>query len=132
MEIEIKEKIHNYHSVIICDTPSHIRNIILKYCYENSIRTYTVPKVSDILIMGSERMHLFDTPLLLQRNQGLNGDQLIVKRAMDRMFSIVLYVSVLKEKSTAAERGATVEGSSHKNASIFASLPELKQKTQSK
>lgn len=91
-EDAIKEKIHNYHSVIICDTPSHIRNIILKYCYENSIRTYTVPKVSDILIMGSERMHLFDTPLLLQRNQGLNGDQLIVKRFIDIVFSVIMLV----------------------------------------
>ncbi len=29
------------------------------------------PKISDIILMGSERIHLFDTPLLVCRNMGL-------------------------------------------------------------
>lgn len=88
----ILEKISHYWNVVICDTPSSIRNVVMKYCFEKSIRTYTVPKVADIMILGSEQMHLFDTPLLLQRNQGLNGDQELLKRCMDIIGSLVMLV----------------------------------------
>ena len=84
----IKEKIHGYEGVVICDIPSHIRNVILKYCYEKKIRTYTTPKISDVIIRSSESLHLFDTPLLLSRNNGLSIDQRVIKRGMDLALSL--------------------------------------------
>ena len=42
----IIEVIKSFEAVIICDVPSKIRNDILKYCFENSIRTYVTPKLS--------------------------------------------------------------------------------------
>ena len=82
----IYEKCHLYEAVIICDVPSETRNKILKYCYDNSIRTYTTPKISDVIMRSSEEIHLFDTPLLLSRNVGLTAEQ----RFMKRFFDIVL------------------------------------------
>ena len=83
----IREEARRYEGVVICDIPSQMRNVILKYCYGESIRTYSTPKLSDILIRSSESLHLFDTPLLLSRNNGLPFEQRIAKRAMDIVLS---------------------------------------------
>ena len=85
---EIKRKMEQYEGVVICDIPSHIRNVILKYGYEKSIRTYTTPKISDVIIRSSESLHLFDTPLLLSRNHGLSFDQCFVTRGVDLALSM--------------------------------------------
>ncbi len=89
---EIKRKIDQYEGVVICDIPSHIRNLLLKYCYGKSVRTYTTPKISDILLRSAEKLHLFDTPLLLSRNVGLTFDQRFVKRLMDIVLSLAALI----------------------------------------
>lgn len=86
---KLLEEISRYEAVVICDIEAVMRNFILKYCYKNSIRTYVTPRISDIIIIGSDEMHLFDTPLLLSRNQGLSIDQRFIKRAMDIIVSSV-------------------------------------------
>ena len=75
--------IRQYNAVVLCDLPSQARNQIMKYCYQESVRTYVTPKISDILFRGADDIHLFDTPLLLSRNQGLSINQRIVKRMCD-------------------------------------------------
>lgn len=82
-------RIEKYASVIICDVKSAERNVILKYCFEHSVRTYLTPGISDMIIRGATDIHLFDTPLLLCRNKGLSGDQRIAKRALDLSVSAV-------------------------------------------
>ena len=89
---ELKKKIDQYEGVVICDIPSHIRNLLLKYCYGKSVRTYTTPKISDILLRSAEKLHLFDTPLLLSRNVGLTFDQRFVKRLMDIVLSLAALI----------------------------------------
>ena len=81
-----------YEGVIICDVPSETRNKILKYCYDNAIRTYTTPKISDIIMGSSESIHLFDTPLLLSRNVGLAVEQRFTKRLFDIVFSLLAII----------------------------------------
>ena len=88
----VLQKIHEYEAVVLCDIKANIRNDLLKYCFEHSIRTYVTPKLSDIIITGAEGIYLFDSPLLLSRNQGLTADQLLVKRLMDIVISAVLLV----------------------------------------
>ena len=73
--------------MIIGDIPAKDRNALLKKCFEEDIRTYTVPKLSDILIRTSEELDIFDSPLLLSRNEGISGGQRFVKRAIDLFFS---------------------------------------------
>lgn len=79
----ILQRIPQYESVIIGDIPSHERNLFLKYCFEHDIRCYSVPKISDIMIISSSEIDLFDSPLLLFRNQGMTFGQSVLKRAMD-------------------------------------------------
>ncbi len=85
---KLKAEIQKYDAVIIGDMPSHDRNVLLKHCYETSIRSYSVPKISDILLRSSNELNLFDSPLLLSRNIGLTMEQQWVKRAMDISLSL--------------------------------------------
>lgn len=85
----IKEQISKYEAVIISDVPNGIRNKLIKFALDKSIRTYINPKLSDIIIRGAEDFHLFDTPLLLSRNDGLSFEQAVTKRFMDVLFSFV-------------------------------------------
>ncbi|MCI7350228.1 MAG: sugar transferase, partial [Ruminococcus sp.] len=89
---EIKRVIMEYEAVIICDIPGQRRNDILKFCFANSKRTYITPKISDIIIRGAEDMNMFDTPLLLCRNSGLNAEQAAIKRFMDIILSLIALV----------------------------------------
>ncbi len=84
----IKERIPHYQGVLIGDMPSHERNLLLKYCFEKNIRCYCSPKISDIMLMSSEKIHLFDTPLLLFRNRGLTVEQQAIKRFFDIVCSL--------------------------------------------
>ena len=70
--------------------PAHERNYIIKYCFGQNIRTYSVPKISDILLRSSVELNLFDSPLLLSRNnQGLQIEQEIMKRIIDIVGSLM-------------------------------------------
>ncbi len=80
---KILERIPEYESIIIGDIPSHERNLFLKFCFAHNIRCYTVPKISDIMIISASEIDLFDTPLLLFRNQGISFGQSVLKRLMD-------------------------------------------------
>lgn len=84
---KLQEKIKEYDAVLIYDVHATTRNKILKYCYSNSIRVYTTPKLSDIILSSAESMHLFDTPLLLSRNSGLSFEQKLFKRITDIVIS---------------------------------------------
>ena len=79
----IENQVTEYDSVILNDVDSGLRNDILKYCYEKGIRAYIVPKISDILIRGSEDVTMNDKPLLLSKGKGLNIYLRIIKRTMD-------------------------------------------------
>lgn len=91
---KIKKEILKFEGVIICDISGQIRNDIIKYCFDNSIRAYISPKISDIIIRGGEEITLFDTPLLLCRNGGLSLEQRIIKRIFDIVVSAVGVVAL--------------------------------------
>ncbi len=85
----ILEEAKKYDALIVGDIPAKDRNALLKKCFEEDIRTYTVPKLSDILIRTSQELDIFDSPLLLSRNDGISGIQRFIKRAMDVICSSV-------------------------------------------
>ncbi len=94
----VLERICEYKAVVICDVKSGLRNKILKYCFKNSIRTYMAPNISDIIVRSADANHLFDSPLLLCRNQGLSFEQRLAKRILDillSVFGIVVFSPVM-------------------------------------
>ena len=92
---KVKELITKYEGVIICDIPADQRNRYLKFCFEKSVRAYIAPKISDIIIRGGDDIRLFDTPLLLCRNYGLNFEQQFFKRIFDIVFSVIALVFLM-------------------------------------
>lgn len=86
---KVCSEILEFEGVVLYDLPAEDRNEIMKYCYEHSIRTYVVPKITDIIMKGSDDLYLVDTPLVLSRNVGLHVDQRFVKRFMDIVISLI-------------------------------------------
>lgn len=85
----MKEK---YDAVVIWDIPTASRNNLLKFCYSHDIRMYIMPKISDVIIKGSDQLHLFDTPVLLTREYSLKVEQRFIKRIIDIVCSLILII----------------------------------------
>lgn len=91
----IISEIDNYEAIVICDIESSLRNKIVKYCYNKSIKIYLTPKISDIIIQNSDKLHIFDTPLLICNNQELTNFQILFKRLIDIILSLISIVILL-------------------------------------
>lgn len=87
---KIAEKMKDFQAVIIGDISAIKRNDILKYCYAEKIRAYVIPKLSDIILMGADRIHVFDTPFLLSKGYTLSFDQRFWKRTLDLCIAVPL------------------------------------------
>lgn len=84
---KIVKELENYDAVLINDVPAETRNDIVKACFATDKRVYFTPKISDILIKGSEEVNLFDTPLYLCKNVGMDGISSAIKRVGDILIS---------------------------------------------
>ncbi len=89
---KICKEILKYQAVVINDVPAQIRNDILKFCYKNEIRSYVVPKITDLLMCGASPVSTFDTPILLVKGTGLTIVQRIFKRLLDIILSLVAVI----------------------------------------
>ena len=91
----ICKTIVDYDAVIIVDVRAELRNDILKFCYQNGIRTYLSPKITDIIMRGATKITLFDTPLMLIRSKGLTLSQRTFKRLFDILLSLLAMIVAL-------------------------------------
>jgi exopolysaccharide biosynthesis polyprenyl glycosylphosphotransferase len=87
-EEEIEKKILNYENVLMEELPSKIRNNLLKFCFENKITCYGVPKTSDIIINSGKENRICHTSVLIWDNKGLRKEQEIIKRIIDIFISL--------------------------------------------
>ena len=81
-----------YDGVVLWDVPAKLRNRNLKYLYAHNIRVYMMPKISDVIIKGSDPIHIFDTPILLTREYSLKVEQRFAKRIIDVVCAVILAV----------------------------------------
>ncbi|WP_049945290.1 exopolysaccharide biosynthesis polyprenyl glycosylphosphotransferase [Butyrivibrio sp. AC2005] len=91
-EKNIIERIKSYDAVLLNDLPAHKKNKLLKICYDLNKRVYFLPKISDILVKNSEELNLIDTPLFLNRNNGITPRQRFLKRFFDITLSFSMLV----------------------------------------
>ncbi len=82
----------NCNAVVIGDMTEPQRKPLIKFCYANSIRFYLLPKISDVILMGAEELHVFDSPILLTREFSLTMEQRFLKRLIDIVCSVILLV----------------------------------------
>lgn len=92
MEAVEKEAVKGYGAVVLWDIATEDRNRLLKFCYGQSIRVYMMPKIPDVLVKGSDQLHLFDTPILLIREYALTVEQRLAKRLIDVICALILVV----------------------------------------
>ena len=79
-------------AVVLGDISTAQRDPLLKYCYGRSIRVYLLPKISDVILMGAEELHVFDSPMLLTREYSLSMEQRFLKRTVDIVCSLILLI----------------------------------------
>lgn len=89
---KITKAVERHAAVMMWDVPDEVRKEVFKFCYENSVEIYVMPKIMDIILRGAEQLHFFDTPLLLTKISPLEIEQLFVKRLADIILSLVLIV----------------------------------------
>ena len=89
---ELLKEISRFDAVMLNDLKAEQRNDILKYCYGKKIRTYVVPKLTDIILRHADDIDLFDTPMVLSKGLGPTQNQLVVKRALDILFCILALI----------------------------------------
>lgn len=87
-----KEILSGYDGVVLWDMNTALRNKLLKFCYSRGVRVYLMPKIPDIMVQGSEQLHLFDTPILLMREYAMTIEQRFVKRTIDVVCSLILVI----------------------------------------
>lgn len=84
---KIYSEIDKYDAVLINDIPNKTRNLIIKACFSKGKRAYFTPKISDIIVRGSENLEIFDTVLLFTKNSTMGLTQRIIKRISDIFLS---------------------------------------------
>lgn len=87
-----KEILSGYDGVVLWDMNTALRNKLLKFCYSRGVRVYIMPKIPDIMVQGSEQLHLFDTPILLMREYAMTIEQRFVKRTIDVVCALILVI----------------------------------------
>lgn len=82
-EIQRAYEAGEINAIVVWDISSALQRTLLKYCYGKSIRIYMMPKITDIIMLGAEELHVFDSPLLLTREYHLTMEQRVIKRFID-------------------------------------------------
>lgn len=88
-EEEILNAVNEYEAILLGNIEKSLQNNILRYCYKERKRIYMSPSSNDIIINNSYQTQIFDTPILVCRNNGLTIEQQFLKRAMDLIVSII-------------------------------------------
>ena len=82
----------NVETVFISGVQSHERNQILKYCMDNAIHVYVIPRIGDIIMSGAKRVHMFHLPMLHVSRCQLHPEHAALKRLFDVAFSLAVLV----------------------------------------
>ena len=85
-------EVPGHEAVMLWDIPNEIRNTIFKICYESDADIYVSPKIMDIVLKGSQNLHLFDTALLYTKSDPIEAEQRLIKRIFDIVFSLIMIV----------------------------------------
>ncbi|MCR5673750.1 MAG: exopolysaccharide biosynthesis polyprenyl glycosylphosphotransferase [Lachnospiraceae bacterium] len=89
---KICDEIPAHDAVMLWDIPNEVRNTVFKWCYESNVEIYVSPKIMDIVLKGSQNLHLFDTPLMYTKSDPIEAEQRMVKRLFDIILAIIMIV----------------------------------------
>ena len=90
--IENLSMLDGINTVFLSGIHSHDRNIILKFCVENNITVFVVPRIGDTIMSGAHHMHMFHLPMLRVGRYNPQPEYLFVKRLLDIVISAIALV----------------------------------------
>lgn len=90
--IEDLSMLDGISTVFISGVHSHDRNIILKYCVENNINMFVIPRIGDTIMSGAYHMHMFHLPMLRVGRYNPQPEYLFMKRLLDIVISAAALV----------------------------------------
>lgn len=110
-----EEKLIDAQIVFLSSIHSHERNQIIKFCTENGIRAFVIPRIGDVLMAGGQKLHLMHLPMLLVGRYDPTPEYLFIKRLADIVLSglalivlsplmIVLAIIIRRDGGTAFYR----------------------------
>ena len=78
--------------VFLCGVHSHERNKILKWCVENDVVAYVLPRIGDTIMSSARPMHLFHLPFLRVGRYDPAPEYVVTKRLFDVVVSGIALV----------------------------------------
>ncbi len=81
--------LNSYEVLFLSDLHSEERNVILKYCVENNIQAYILPRIGDVVMSGAKRLHMFHLPVFYVTRYNPSLFYLFLKRVFDIFVSAV-------------------------------------------
>ncbi len=90
--IDHLDKIDNMDAVFLCGIHSTQRNIILKYCTFKGIKLFMIPRISDVMMRGSEQIHMLHLPIMKNQRYKPSAEYIVTKRVLDIIISGVALV----------------------------------------
>ena len=81
--------LEDFDTVFLSGVHSKDRNVILKYCVENDIEVYVVPRVGDVIMSSAKRGHMFHLPIMKVARYSPSPVYLFLKRLFDIFVSSV-------------------------------------------
>ncbi len=90
--IDNLEVIGNMQAVFLCGIHSSERNVILKYCIFKGIKMFMIPRISDVMMRGSEQIHMLHLPILKNQRYKPSAEYFILKRLADIVISGVAFI----------------------------------------
>lgn len=81
------EQLSHYQAAFLCGVTPMERNRILKYAVEHSIKLYMVPKTADVMMRGSEQIHMLHLPILRVQRYRPSAEYRVAKRLCDVVLS---------------------------------------------
>lgn len=81
------EVMEEFDAAFLCGIHSRERNIILKHCISHKIKLFMIPRIADVIMRGSEQIHMLHLPILKTQRYKPSIEYQIIKRTMDIVVS---------------------------------------------
>lgn len=81
------EVMEEFDAAFLGGIHSRERNIILKHCISHKIKLFMIPRIADVMMRGSEQIHMLYLPILKTQRYKPSIEYQIIKRTMDIVVS---------------------------------------------
>lgn len=81
------EVMEEFDAAFLWGIHSRERNIILKHCINHKIKLFMIPRIADVMMRGSEQIHMLHLPILKTQRYKPSIEYQIIKRTMDIVVS---------------------------------------------